>query len=123
MPKDMWIFWDICNVSTRRICGGVYESRASFLSTMTNVVARTGCSTEVIAAFAALVRPEIQDERIDLLRAALTFARCEYPQIDIDHYVHKLEELALRVAARIAETGDPAQTIAALNKVLFDEDM
>lgn len=90
---------------------------------MINVVARTGCSADVIAAFAALVRPEIQDERIDLLRAALTFARCEYPQIDIEHYVQKLEELAVRTAARIAETGDPAQTISALNKVLFDEDM
>jgi len=90
---------------------------------MMNVVARTGCSADVIAAFSALVRPEIQDERIDLLRAALTFARCEYPQIDIEYYVHKLEELAMRAAARIAETGDPAQTIAALNTVLFDEDM
>jgi len=86
-------------------------------------VSKLGCSPEVIEAFAALVRPEIEDERIDLLRAALTFARIEYPQLDIEVYVGRLQQLASRVAARIPEAGDPSQSIAALNQILFSEEM
>jgi len=74
-------------------------------------------------AFAALVCPEIEDERLDLLRAALTFARLEYPELDVERYVSRLEEIAVRVAAKIPETGDPAQSIAAVNQVLFQEEM
>ncbi len=74
-------------------------------------------------AFAALVRSEIEDERVDLLRAALTFARIEDPQLDLEHYMHRVEELARRVAARIQDLDDPAQVIAALNEVLFQEEM
>ena len=73
-------------------------------------------------AFAALVRSEIEDERIDLPRAALTFARIEYPQLDLEVYLKRLQALAARVSAKIQETGDPAQSIAALNQVLFREE-
>jgi hypothetical protein len=41
---------------------------------------------------------EIEDERVDLLRSALTFARIEDPQLDIEHYVRHVDELAARVA-------------------------
>ncbi|HEX9256469.1 MAG TPA: hypothetical protein VF938_13035 [Candidatus Angelobacter sp.] len=54
----------------------------------------TGASSEIIQAFAALVRSEIEDERVELVRAALTFARIEDPQLDIEHYVRRTEELA-----------------------------
>jgi regulator of sirC expression with transglutaminase-like and TPR domain len=84
---------------------------------------RSGCSKEVIEGFAVWVRPELEDERMDLLRAALVFGRIEYPDLDIEVYVKQIEGLAARVAARIQETGDPAQSIAALNEVLFQEDM
>ncbi len=80
-------------------------------------------SSDVTQAFAALVRSEIEDERVDLLRAALTFARIEDPQLDLEHYMHRVEELARRVAARIQDLDDPAQVIAALNEVLFQEEM
>lgn len=83
---------------------------------------KSGCRPEVIEAFAALVRPQVDDDRIDLLRAALTFARFEYPQLDPEVYVKRIHELAARVAARIPETGDPSQSIAALNQVLFREE-
>jgi regulator of sirC expression with transglutaminase-like and TPR domain len=83
---------------------------------------KSSCQPEVIQAFAALVRPEIEDDRIDLLRAALTFARVEYPQLDEAHCVKRIEELAHRAAARITEPGDPSQSIAALNEVLFQEE-
>jgi regulator of sirC expression with transglutaminase-like and TPR domain len=81
------------------------------------------CSPEVIQAFAGLVRAEIDDERIDLLRAALTFARIEYPQLDPEPYVRRIEELAQRVVARIRDASDPAQSIAAINEVLYREEM
>jgi regulator of sirC expression with transglutaminase-like and TPR domain len=83
----------------------------------------TGASSDIIQAFAALVRSEIDDERVDLLRAALTFARVEDPQLDIEHYVRRVDELATRVAEQIQEPDDPAQIIATLNHVLFQEEM
>ena len=83
----------------------------------------TGASSDVIQAFAALVRSEIEDERVDLLRAALTFARIEDPQLDLEHYVRRVEELARRVAAKIGDPDDPAQIISATNEVLFQEEM
>jgi len=83
----------------------------------------TGASADVIQAFAALVRTEIEDERVDLLRAALTFARIEDPQLDLEHYVKLVEDLARRVAARIHDLDDPSQIIAATNDVLFKEEM
>jgi len=79
-------------------------------------------SSEVLQSFAALVRPGIDDERIDTLRAALTFARIEYPDLDPAPYIEQVEALSRRVAARIDDAGDPVQCIAALNYVLFDEE-
>jgi hypothetical protein len=35
-------------------------------------------------AFSALVGPGIDDEKIDLVRAALTIARTEYPDLDLE---------------------------------------
>ncbi|HEX4603929.1 MAG TPA: transglutaminase-like domain-containing protein [Candidatus Angelobacter sp.] len=72
--------------------------------------------------FAALVRSDIDDERIDLLRAALSFARIEDPQLDIEHYVRRVDALAKRVAANIQDPDDPVQMIAAMNEVLFQEE-
>ncbi len=80
-------------------------------------------SSELLQAFAALVHSRIDDERIDLLRAALTFARIEYPHLDPEPYIHHVEELAHRAAALIEDPGEPAECIAALNQVLFKEEM
>ena len=83
----------------------------------------TGASSDIIQAFAALVRSEIEDERVDLLRSALTFARIEDPQLDIEDYVRRVDELAQRVAEKIEDPDDPVEIIAALNDVLFQEEM
>jgi len=83
----------------------------------------TGASSDVIQAFAALVRSEIDDERVDLLRAALTFSRIHEPALDVEHYARRADELATRVAAKIDDPDDPVQIIAALNDVLFREEM
>jgi regulator of sirC expression with transglutaminase-like and TPR domain len=82
-----------------------------------------GASTDILQAFSALVRAEIEDERVDLLRSALTFARIEDPHLDIEHYVQRMDELATRVAEKIDDPDDPVQIIAALNEVLFKEEM
>jgi regulator of sirC expression with transglutaminase-like and TPR domain len=82
-----------------------------------------GAASDIIQAFAVLVRSEIEDERLDLLRAALTFARVEDPDLDIEHYVHRVDELAARVAEKLQDPDDPPQIIAALNAVLFQEEM
>jgi regulator of sirC expression with transglutaminase-like and TPR domain len=82
-----------------------------------------GASSDVVQDFAALVRSEIEDERVDLLRAALTFARIADPGLDIEHYVHCVDALAARVSAKIEDPDDPANIIAALNDVLFHEEM
>ena len=88
-----------------------------------NFYVAIGASSEIIQAFTALVRSEVEDERIDLLRAALTFARMEDPQLDVEHYVRRVDALAKRVATKIKDPDDPLQMIAALNEVLFQEEV
>ncbi len=73
-------------------------------------------------SFASLVNRRVEDERIELARAALTIARSEYPDLDIAHYLSLIDKLASRVRARIPEPGDSSQTVAALNQVLFGEE-
>ncbi|MBZ5521119.1 MAG: transglutaminase-like domain-containing protein [Acidobacteriia bacterium] len=84
---------------------------------------KVAANPETVKAFAVLVRPEIEDDQIDLLRAALAMARVEYPLLDVEAYVRQVEQLARRVSASVMETGDPEQSIAAVNRVLFDEEM
>jgi len=76
----------------------------------------------VIEEFAALVAPEIADEKIDLLRAALTFARPEYPGLDQSRYLGLIDEYAERVHLRRGESEDPAHSIASINVVLFQQE-
>jgi regulator of sirC expression with transglutaminase-like and TPR domain len=83
----------------------------------------TGASSDVIQAFATLVRSEIEDESVDILRAALTLSRIHEPALDMERYVHRVDELAARVAVKIDDPDDPVQIIAAMNDVLFREEM
>ncbi len=78
--------------------------------------------SRVIEQFAALVSPEIADEKIDIIRAALTFARPEYPGLDEFQYIGLIDEYAKRVRARRGESEDPAHTIASINVVLFQQE-
>jgi regulator of sirC expression with transglutaminase-like and TPR domain len=72
-------------------------------------------------SFAGLVGSEIDDVSIDLARAALAIARTEYPSLDADHYMARLDELGASVRRYIPDPGDVGQTIRALNRVLFKE--
>ena len=75
-----------------------------------------------LCRFAELTAPEIPDERIDLFRAALAIAQAaEYPQMDPERYVARVQRLAERVPLRLGQSTDPRATIDAINQVLFAE--
>jgi regulator of sirC expression with transglutaminase-like and TPR domain len=75
---------------------------------------------ELIETFSVFVAPEIEDEKIDLIRAALAIARTEYPNLDIEMYAARMEQLARRVAALVPNP-EPQLARAALNRLLFEE--
>jgi regulator of sirC expression with transglutaminase-like and TPR domain len=84
---------------------------------------RTGARRR-FAALAAL-----PDEAIDLAEGALLIAAEEYPTLDVDAYVQRLEGMASRVrgyleAGLVAERGADADEAAlqALHRVLFEEE-
>ncbi len=67
-------------------------------------------SSELIETLSVFVGPEVEDEKIDLIRAALMIARAEYPNLDIEAYANRIEELALRVTA-LAPDLHPQRTL------------
>jgi len=73
-------------------------------------------------AFAALVGQEVEDDRIDLVRAALVIAQTEYPSLNIDAYCARIEDFARRVKRLVPDMGDPAESIAALNRALYEDE-
>jgi regulator of sirC expression with transglutaminase-like and TPR domain len=68
----------------------------------------------VFAAVACL--PE---ERIDLARASLAIAQAEYPDLDVDRYLQKIDKLAQEVRDRAGQRADTLRLVATLNYVLF----
>jgi len=77
-------------------------------------------ASELIEAFSVFVGKDVEDERIDLVRAALVVARTEYPELDTEAYALRVEELARQVSS-LAPDLHPQRTLTALNHVLFDE--
>ena len=61
------------------------------------------------------------EARIDLGRAALTMAAAEYPDLDIEGYLDRIDQLAADAQARLGSEADVYRTIAVLNNVLFRE--
>jgi regulator of sirC expression with transglutaminase-like and TPR domain len=72
--------------------------------------------------FAAFVSEEIDEHQISLARAALTIARTEYPALDADEYLQRLDNYATRAEQMLPEFPDTVQIVAALNHVLFVEE-
>jgi len=77
-------------------------------------------SPGLIDAFSVFVGPEVSEDEVDLLRAALVIARTEYPNLEIEAYAARVGELADRVASQVPDL-NPQQTVVALNRVLFGE--
>jgi regulator of sirC expression with transglutaminase-like and TPR domain len=75
-------------------------------------------SSEATKRLAAIVRPS--GGRIPLAEAALWIAAEEYPALDVEAYLDRLEELAERARPRIAPFS-PGERIARFNHFLFRE--
>jgi regulator of sirC expression with transglutaminase-like and TPR domain len=75
---------------------------------------------ELVDALTAFVGPEIEDEQIDLVRAGLLIARSEYPDLEIEKYASRVDELARRVASLVHDD-HPQRVVNALNQVVFEE--
>jgi regulator of sirC expression with transglutaminase-like and TPR domain len=67
--------------------------------------------------FAEMVSSE--DAAIDLARAALAFARHEYPHLGVESYARRIDHLAAAVRSRAGAAAGPGALIAALNETLF----
>ena len=65
---------------------------------------------------------QLPDDEIDLGRAALAIAQEEYPTLDIQTYLDRLDQLAAVVRDRSAGENSPYRLIAALNYVLFTQE-
>ncbi len=65
---------------------------------------------------------ELLDDEIDLGRAALAIAQEEYPTLDIQNYLERLDQLAAVVRDRSAGENSPYRLIASLNYVLFTQE-
>lgn len=61
------------------------------------------------------------DQAIDLGRAALALAQLEYPEMEIQSYVARMDGIAARVESRTGAETDAYRRIAAINLVLFRE--
>lgn len=61
------------------------------------------------------------ETEIDLGRAALAIAASDYPNLDIDAYLSRIDGLAGAAEARLAPDADVYRSITALNYVLFKE--
>jgi regulator of sirC expression with transglutaminase-like and TPR domain len=65
---------------------------------------------------------ELPDDEIDLGRAALVIAQEEYPTLDFQTYLERLDQLAAVVRDRSAGENSPYRLIACLNYVLFTQE-
>ena len=61
------------------------------------------------------------DEAIELAEAALLIATHAYPDLDVAHYLTRIEELAKALESRIQPDSGLSQRIFALNEYLFEE--
>jgi len=71
------------------------------------------------AAFEKLFN--LPDQDINLAEAALMVARMEYPELNIDDYLSKIQSLAEEINNRLPETANAAEVLQQLNHVLFIE--
>ncbi len=61
-----------------------------------------------------------RDDEIDLARAALLVARDCYPQLDVERYLLRLEQIAEEVRDRIGDETAPLVLLQALSHTLFE---
>jgi regulator of sirC expression with transglutaminase-like and TPR domain len=62
------------------------------------------------------------DDQVDLAQAALLIACEEYPDLDVERYLRRVDDLARVVTARLDDDRGPLSAVRALNGLLFDEE-
>jgi len=62
---------------------------------------------------------ESQDSEFDLAEAALLVAKEEYPELDVDNYLRKLDHMADMVRHRLNDEPTPNDIALAINETLF----
>ena len=70
--------------------------------------------------FAAAVNRE--GGLVDLAPAALLIARLEYPELDVEAYVRRLDQMGDALRERMTDDADPQTRLAALCVYLFEEE-
>jgi regulator of sirC expression with transglutaminase-like and TPR domain len=73
-------------------------------------------------AFAAEILKS--DTEVDLGRAALLMAKCEYPSLDVDFYLSHLDDIASTIKARLPQNADlinPLLLIQHINEHIYEE--
>jgi regulator of sirC expression with transglutaminase-like and TPR domain len=61
------------------------------------------------------------EEQLNLAEAALLIAADEYPDLDVDDYLHRLDDLAGSVRRSLPDEAGLEETVVALNNFLFVE--
>jgi len=88
--------------------------------------APTGDQAHQMAALARSARQLFAEEvrrpepEIGLARAALLIAKEQYPQLSVDHYLARLDQLAEEVKDRLAEETAPLVVLGELIRVLYE---
>ena len=62
----------------------------------------------------------LPDERLDLEKGAFLLAKIRYPDLDIQPYHQRLDELAERVRPKLKGLTQPQEHLSAINQVLFE---
>jgi regulator of sirC expression with transglutaminase-like and TPR domain len=70
-------------------------------------------------AFAELM--QLDEREIDLARAALLFAAVEYPDLHVDAYLRRLEEMASELRPRVSPEESAGRVVAVVDEYLFGE--
>ena len=60
------------------------------------------------------------DEQIDLAKAALYFARAEYPDLDVQNYLEILDAIALEIEFQLPSERYPLKVIQTINNHLYN---
>jgi len=62
-----------------------------------------------------------KEERIDLARACLMIAQDAYPGLELERYLGDIERMAIRLRARIPQSGQAEERVVALNQFLYGD--
>ncbi len=97
-------------------------ARANELQTRASDLKRLAADVQTTAAAIELQRlagPE--QNKIDLLRAALTIASLDEEDLDVEAYVKQVDRMAGEIKTKLANDADEKKRLAALNEYLFHD--